>query len=87
LFYRNGDKMMVTKVTPGEKLVLAKTTLLWTGHYAAGMSSSCGVPGPTSANYDVTGDGRRFLMIRDKDQDLVGRQLNVLVNWIPQPAR
>jgi serine/threonine protein kinase len=87
LFYRNGDKMMVTKVTPGERLVLAKTTLLWTGHYAAGMSSSCGVPGPTSANYDVTGDGQRFLMIRDKDQDLVGRQLNVLVNWVPQPAR
>jgi len=87
LFYRDGDKMMVSKVAFETKLIVSKPVLLWTGHYSAGMSSSCGVPGPTSANYDVTADGQRFLMIRDKDQDLVGRQLNVVVNWTPQPSR
>jgi Tol biopolymer transport system component len=81
LFYRNGDKMMTTAVRFGSTLMVAKPTLLWEGHYTAGMSSSCGVPGPTSSNYDVTADGTRFVMIRDRDQDVIGRQLNVVVNW------
>jgi hypothetical protein len=37
--------------------------------------------GPSSANYDVTADGQRFLMIEDKAQDVVGRQLNVIPGW------
>jgi hypothetical protein len=32
------------------------------------MSSSCGAPGVTSSNYDVSPDGQRFLMIQDDDQ-------------------
>jgi eukaryotic-like serine/threonine-protein kinase len=81
LFYRNGDKMMASAVRYGEKLTISAPHVLWEGHYAAGMSSSCGVPGPTSANYDVTADGQRFLMIQDKDQDAVARQLVVVTNW------
>jgi serine/threonine-protein kinase len=81
LFYRNGDKMMVSSVSLGQKLIVSKPQLLWEGHYSAGMSSSCGVPGPTSANYDVTADGQGFLMIQDKDQDAVARQLTVVLNW------
>ena len=73
---------MRTAVRFGSALAVAKPKLLWEGHYAAGMSSSCGVPKPTSANYDVTADGTRFLMIRDRDQDVIGRQLNVLLNGI-----
>ncbi len=45
------------------------------------MSSSCGPPGPTFTNYEVTAGGKRFLMIQDKDQDVVGRQLTVVLNW------
>jgi len=36
----------------------------------------------TSSNYDVTGDGRRFLMIRDDDQDsATSRQIIVVQDW------
>ncbi len=46
------------------------------------MSSSCGPPGMTSSNYDVTGDGHRFLMIRDDDQDAAtSRQIVVVLGW------
>ena len=46
-----------------------------------GSSSSCGGPGVASANYDVTADGQRFVMVEDKDQDLHGHQVNVIVNF------
>jgi eukaryotic-like serine/threonine-protein kinase len=87
LFYRNGDKMMVSSVSLGQKLIASKPQLLWQGHYSLGMSSSCGVPGPTSANFDVTADGKRFLMIQDKDQDVAGRQLTVVLNWAEELKR
>jgi hypothetical protein len=45
------------------------------------MSSSCGPPGTTEGNYDVTGDGRRFLMIRDLDEDAVSTPMVVVLNF------
>jgi serine/threonine protein kinase/Tol biopolymer transport system component len=81
LFYRNGDKMMAVAVDTRQRLTVSKPHVLWEGHYSHGMSSSCGAPGPTSTNYDVTPDGKRFLMIQDKDQDVAGRQLTVVLNW------
>jgi serine/threonine protein kinase/Tol biopolymer transport system component len=81
LFYRNGDKMMAVAVDTRQRLTVSKPQVLWQGHYSHGMSSSCGAPGPTSTNYDVTADGKRFLMIQDKDQDVAGRQLTVVLNW------
>jgi len=40
--------------------------------------------GITIANYDVTADGQRFLMV--KDEVAVGR-LRMILNWSPDPAR
>lgn len=46
------------------------------------MSSSCGPAGATSSNYDVTPDGKRFLMIKDDDQDsTTSKQIVVVQNW------
>jgi len=46
------------------------------------MSSSCGPPGLTSSNYDVTPDGQRFLMVNDEDQDsAISRQVVVVLGW------
>ncbi len=81
LYYRNADKMMVVSVTTSPTFSASKPRLLWEGQYSHGMSSSCGAPGPTSSNYDVTPDGQRFLMIRDKAQDFYATQLNVILNW------
>jgi eukaryotic-like serine/threonine-protein kinase len=81
IFYRNGDRMMLVAIKTQPKFSASKPELLWMGHYSHGLSSSCGLPGPTSANYDVTADGKRFLMIQDADQDVVAHQLNVVLNW------
>ena len=81
LFYRSGDKMMVVPVSTQPTFMAGKPRLLWEGHYSHGMSSSCGPPGPTSSNYDVTTDGQRFLMIKDPDQDAGSTQIIVVLNW------
>jgi len=51
------------------------------------MSSSCGMPGASSANYDVTADGRRFLMIKDNDQDAVSTRVVVVLNFAEELKR
>ncbi|MBI3694132.1 MAG: PD40 domain-containing protein [Acidobacteria bacterium] len=81
LFYRNGNKMMVVDITlqpfrPG------KPRILWEGEYAHGLSSFCGPAGPSSSNYDVTPDGKRFLMIKEQESpELVSTRVQVVLNW------
>jgi Tol biopolymer transport system component len=87
LFYRNGDKMMVVDVSTSPTVTLSKPRVLWEGHYSHGTSSSCGGPGPTSSNYDVTPDGQRFIMIRDEDQDAVPTTVNVVLGWAEELKR
>jgi serine/threonine-protein kinase len=87
LFYRNGDKMMVVPVSLAGRFQAGKPRLLWEGHYSHGMSSSCGPPGTTSANYDVTSDGQRFLMVKDLDQDAVSTRIVVVLNFAEELKR
>lgn len=84
LFYRQGDNMMSVAVRTGDRLTVAKPVVLWSGRYSHGMSTSCGPPGPTSSNYDVTADGTRFLMVADSAQGIVANEIHVLVNWAHQ---
>jgi hypothetical protein len=37
--------------------------------------------GPAAANYDVTPDGQRFLLVKDSTGDVVGNRAVVVVNW------
>jgi dipeptidyl aminopeptidase/acylaminoacyl peptidase len=87
LFYRNGDKMMVVSIAMQPTFRASKPQLLWEGHYSHGMSSSCGPPGTTEANYDVTADGRRFLMVKDQDQDAVSTRIVVVLNFAEELRR
>ena len=87
LYYRRGDKMMVVSVTTQPKLNLSKPRVLWEGNYMHGTSSSCGGAGVTSTNYDVSADGERFVMIQDKTQDVVARQVNVVLGWAEELKR
>ena len=87
LYYRNGDQMMVVSVTSSPQTTFAKPIVLWEAHYAAGVGSSCGMSGPTSANYDVSADGQRFLMIEDKSEGLECKMLHVVTNWSRQLVR
>jgi serine/threonine-protein kinase len=87
LFYRNGDQMMVVAVSLGGGFQAGKPRLLWEGPYSHGLSSSCGMPGAMSANYDVTSDGRRFLMVKDLDQDAVSTRIVVVLNFAEELKR
>jgi hypothetical protein len=73
--------MMVADVSYGPSLKASKPKMLWRGSYLAGAGSSCGMAGPTSANYDVTPDGKRFLMIEDASSSAESERLRVVLNW------
>jgi Tol biopolymer transport system component len=78
IFYRDGDRMMaVESKTTAAGIELSQPKLLFERAYSYGA-------GITISNYDVTADGRRFLMV--KDEDNVGR-LRVVLNWRPDAAR
>ena len=72
---------MVVPVSIGPPLRAGRPATLWEGSYFAGLSSSCGMPGPTSANYDVTADGQRFLMVRENNRNIRATKIVVIVNW------
>jgi hypothetical protein len=73
--------MMVVDLSYGPSLKASKPRVLWRGNYLAGAGSSCGMAGPTSANYDVTADGERFLMIEDASSTAESESLRVVSNW------
>jgi len=78
LYYRNGDRMMAVAVSSAPTFNAGRPRELWRGHYSHGTSSSCGLPGPTSSNYDVTAEGGRFLMIKDDQDSAVSREVVVV---------
>ena len=88
LYYRDGDKMMVVDVRASPTFSAGRPRMLWEGHYSHGMSASCGPPGATSSNYDVSADGTGFLMIKDEAQDsVISKQVNVVLGWAEEVAR
>lgn len=81
LYYREGNRMMAVSVTTAADFRASAPRQLWEGDYSRGMASSCGMPTVSSANYDVTADGQRFLMVRDADQQVASTQVVVVLNW------
>jgi Protein kinase domain/WD40-like Beta Propeller Repeat len=88
LYFRNGDKMMAVEVSTAPTFAAGHPRTLWEGHYSHGMSTSCGPPGASSSNYDVTADGKRFLMIKDEAPDTaVSKQIIVVLGWADEIKR
>ncbi len=77
LFYRNGDKMMSVEVETAPVFTAAKPELLFEGQFAISR---------IAANYDITNDGRRFLMIRS-EKESVPTKLHVVLNWSEEVKR
>jgi serine/threonine protein kinase len=87
LYYRSGDSMIAVTISTAP-LNAGRPRELWKGHYSHGMGSSCGGPGATSSNYDVTADGSRFLMVKDQDRDrAVSREVVVVLGWAEEVSR
>jgi eukaryotic-like serine/threonine-protein kinase len=78
LFYLNGDKMMAVEITIHPTFTVGKRRLLFEGRYQK--------VGPR-ANYDVTPDGQRFVMVQARERELAPAQLNVVTNWFEDLKR
>jgi len=80
LFYRNGDKMMVTAVETQPVFAASKPQLLFEAHYETSYNVF-------QRDYDVSPDGQRFLMIKGSEQESAATQLNVVLNWSDELRR
>ena len=77
LFYRNGNKMMVVDVSTTPDLKLSPPRVLFEQRYAFGSAQ-------TVANYDVSPDGQRFVMVKD---DSAAGRINLALNWFEELKR
>jgi dipeptidyl aminopeptidase/acylaminoacyl peptidase len=78
LFYREGDKMMAVVVKTHPEFAAAKPELLFRGLYSSHH---------ITANYDITPDGGRFLMLKVSEQESALNQINVVLNWSEELKR
>ena len=81
LFYRTGDKMMAVEIKTQPSLIVGKPRLLFEG-YAVNQTV-----GAVAANYDVTPDGQRFIMLQPSAQPAAGTQIVVVENWLEELKR
>ena len=79
LFYRSGNRMMAADVTTQPSFSLGQSKMLFQGEYLRS-------PG-TVVDYDVSGDGQRFLMIKPTDQTLSLNQIVVVQNAFEELKR
>ena len=79
LFYRSldGHQVMAVPVTTTPRFSVGKPTRLFEGRFRAQFSAA--------ANYDVSPDGQRFLMVTGSDE--APRQINVALNWLEDVKR
>jgi serine/threonine-protein kinase len=79
LFYRSGDKMMAVEITTQPSLSAGKPKVLFAGQYQPSLN-----PVP-NANYDVSPDGQRFLMLKPSESaEAAPTQINVVLNWFEE---
>ncbi|MGH9784258.1 MAG: TolB family protein [Terriglobia bacterium] len=79
LFYRNGDKMMAVNIAAGLAFTAGSPRLLFEGKYERGPAAH--------ANYDVSPDGQRFLMVKEGGFESPPSQINVVLNWFEDLKR
>jgi Tol biopolymer transport system component len=80
LFYREENKMMAVEVRTRPTFSTGARTLLFTGQYVHHS------PSPP-ADYDITPDGRQFLMVQPGAQGPSAQQINVVLNWFEELKR
>ncbi len=72
IFYRAGDRMMVSRVSVAANFQAGPPQVLFEGAYDTGRESR--------PAYD-TAHGRRFLMVRTNDSDSVPTGFDIVLNW------
>jgi Tol biopolymer transport system component/DNA-binding winged helix-turn-helix (wHTH) protein len=78
LFYRNGDMMMTAAISTKPRFSAGKPKVLFAGQFEPSPNA---VP---NANYDISPDGLRFLMVKPGGRDQTPTQINVVLNWFEE---
>jgi Tol biopolymer transport system component len=78
LFFRAGDRMMVTSLGLSSNPQFAAPRTLFEGNFEKGTMDS--------ANYDVMAAPQRFVMVEATERESHEDQLHLLVNWQPSIA-
>jgi serine/threonine-protein kinase len=73
LFYRNNDKMMVVSIAAGASFAAGLPQLLFEGRYQFSGTSVSG--------YDVSPDGKNFLMVQLAESVQPASQISIVLNW------
>jgi serine/threonine-protein kinase len=81
LFYRVGLTLMAVPVDTAPNFTAGKPAVLFEGNYVASDFPL------TSAGYDVSSDGQRFLMVRDVEPLAATAEIKVVVNWSEELKR
>jgi len=77
LFYRSGEKMIAVDIATQPNFSAGKPRMLFEGPYLPAS-----IP---MANYDVSPDGQRFLMLKPVEQEgAAPTQINVVLNWFAE---
>ena len=81
LFYRSGNRMMVVSIqTQGQTLTAESPGVLFEGSYVSHSTP------PGLQYYDITPDGKRFLMMKEEVAAEQG-QIHVVLNWFEELKR
>ena len=78
VYYRNGDQIIAAPVQLSPVFTIGKPRVLFEGKWAANAI--------TNANYDVSADGQRFLMV-EVEESATAPELKVVVNWFEELTR
>jgi Tol biopolymer transport system component len=73
LFYRSARKMMAVSVMLSDNIRIGKSQTLFEGSFEQGTIDT--------ANYDITSDQKRFLMVAEGEGASAQSALHVLINW------
>ena len=81
LFFRSGNKMMVVEISTEPALKATAPRVLFEGRYIRSGTR------PGYPEYDVTADGRRFVMVQPVEPESAPTQINVVLNWFEELKR
>jgi Tol biopolymer transport system component len=79
LFYRNGDKMMAVPVETRATFSVSTPKQLFEGSFIKDHRND--------VNYDVSPDGKRFLMVKEFEAETRTADINVVLDWFTELQR
>jgi serine/threonine-protein kinase len=73
LFYRMNNKMMVVNIAAGDAFAAGLPQVLFEGRYQFSATSV--------STYDVSPDGKNFLMVQPAETVQPATQIDIVLNW------